>query len=189
VLRARWWISALVFVVVGCSGDGRTMRVAGPDQTQSIAIPTTSAAPVGFSMTTPWVTGTAIDPRHTCLGESVAPRIEFSYIPADIASIGLVLVDETSGGTVLWVVANVDPTSPVIDEGALPTGAITGLLPSGVLGYEAPCPADGALHTYRLIGYALPQQVEWDTGTDAQTIVDTLEAAALDVTSSYFTAP
>lgn len=178
-----------MILVAGCSGDGRTMRPASPDQTQSIAIPTTSAPLVGFSMTTPWVTGTAIYSRHTCLGDSVSPRIEFSNIPADIASMGLVLLDETSGGTLLWVVANVDPTSPIVEEGALPTGAITGLLPSGVLGYEAPCPADGAVHTYQLIGYALPQQVEWETGTDAQTIVDTLEAAALDVTSSYFVAP
>jgi phosphatidylethanolamine-binding protein (PEBP) family uncharacterized protein len=89
----------------------------------------------------------------------------------------------------LWVVANVDPTTPIIEEGALPAGAITGLLASGIVGYEAPCPAEGEVHTYQLIGYALPQQVEWETGTDAQTIVDTLEAAALDVTSSYFIAP
>lgn len=182
-------MSALALVVAGCSSDGRTMRPASPDQTQSIAIPTTSAPVLGFSMTTPWVTGTAIDPRHTCAGESRTPRIEFSNIPADIASIGLVLIDETNGGAVLWVVANVDPTTPIIEEDTLPAGAITGLLPSGVVGYEAPCPGDGEVRTYQLIGYALPQQVEWETGTDAQTIVDTLEAAALDVTSSYFIAP
>lgn len=165
------------------------MRPAGPDQTQSIGVSTTATAVTGFSMTTPWEIGAAIDKRHTCEGGAISPRIEFSNIPVDIVTIGLVMIDETSDAKVLWVVANVDPATPVLEEGTLPAGAITGLLPSGTLGYEAPCPTPGTSHSYRLIGYALPQQVELQTGTPAQTIVDTLEAAALDVTSSNFVSP
>lgn len=110
-------------------------------------------------------------------------------MPADIVTIGVVLIDETRDGQLLWVVANIDPSTPVIEEGTLPAGAIVGRLPGGTLGYEAPCPEAGTTHDYQLIGYALPQQVEFADGTEAQTIVDTLEAAALDVVTSSFTAP
>jgi phosphatidylethanolamine-binding protein (PEBP) family uncharacterized protein len=176
--------------LVGCSGDGRTMRAPSADQTQSIAIPTTSTVvdqAVGFSMTTPWVTGERIDDRHTCLGESVSPRIEFSNVPVDIVTIGLVLIDESANGEVLWAMANIDVSTPIIEEGAIPPGAIVGRLADGTEGYKAPCPTDR--HTFQLIGYALPQRVDQEAGVDAQTIVDTLEAAALDVVSSSFVTP
>ena len=166
------------------------MRAPTPDQTQSVAIPTTTTAPtaaVGFSMTTPWVTGERIDDRHTCLGEGISPRIEFSNVPVDIVTIGLVLIDETGDGEVLWAMANIDVTTPIVEEGTIPAGAIVGRLKDGTEGYRAPCPTD--THTFQLIGYAVPQQVELETGADAQSIVDTLEAAALDVVTSSFVSP
>ncbi len=180
----------MAIVVAACSSDGRTMREPSPDQTQSVAIPTTSTTPeqaVGFSMTTPWVSGETIDERHTCLGASVSPRIEFSNVPIDIVTIGLVLIDETANGEVLWAMANIDPAIPVVEEGTIPSGAIVGRLADGTEGYRAPCPTEP--HTYQLIGYALPQQVELESGVDAQSIVDTLEAAALDVVTSSFVSP
>jgi len=166
------------------------MRPPSADQTQSVAVPTTSTTAeqaVGFSMTTPWVTGERIDDRHTCLGESTSPRIEFSNIPSDIVTIGLVLIDESADGEVLWAMANIDPAAPIVEEGSIPVGAIVGRLADGTEGYRAPCPTD--THTFQLIGYALPQQVELESGTDARTIVDTLEAAALDVVTSSFVTP
>ncbi|MFM8866810.1 MAG: hypothetical protein ACKOFZ_00760 [Ilumatobacteraceae bacterium] len=176
--------------LVACSSDGRSMRPPSSDQTQSVAVPTTSTVAeqaVGFSMTTPWVTGERIDERHTCLGESISPRIEFSNVPSDIVTIGLVLIDESADGDVLWAMANIDPASPVVEEGSIPVGAIVGRFADGTEGYRAPCPTD--THTFQLIGYALPQQVELESGTDARTIVDTLEAAALDVVTSSFVTP
>ena len=183
-------LSLLALVVASCSDDGRQMREPAPDQTQSVAIPTTSTTPeeaVGFSMTTPWVSGETIDERHTCLGASVSPRIEFSNVPIDIVTIGLVLIDETANGEVLWAMANIDPATLVIEEGVIPNGAIVGRLADGTAGYKAPCPSEP--HTFQLIGYALPQQVELESGADAQSIVDTLEAAALDVVTSSFVSP
>lgn len=183
-------LSLLVLVITGCSGDGRTMREPAPDQTQSVAIPTTSTIAeqaVGFSMTTPWVSGEPIDERHTCFGASISPRIEFSNVPIDIVTIGLVLIDETANGEVMWAMANIDPATPIVEEGVVPSGAIIGRLADGTEGYKAPCPSDS--HTYQLIGYALPQQVELESGVEAQSIVDTLEAAALDVVTSSFVSP
>lgn len=183
-------VSILALVITSCSSDGRTMREPSPDQTQSVAIATTSTITdqsVGFSMTTPWVSGERIDDRHTCLGESISPRIEFSNVPIDIVTIGLVLIDETANGEVMWALANIDPATPVVEEGVVPTGAVVGRLADGTEGYKAPCPTD--THTYQLIGYALPQQVELESGVDAQSIVDTLEAAALDVVTSSFVSP
>ena len=166
------------------------MRDPSPGQSESVAIATTSTAAereAGFSMTTPWVSGERIDVRHTCLGASISPRVEFSNIPADIVTLGLVLIDETANGEVLWAMANIDPATPVIDEGVVPLGAIVGRLVDGTVGFKAPCST--ATHTFQLIGYALPQQVELESGTEAKTIVDTLEAAALHVATSSFVAP
>ena len=87
----------------------------------------------------------------------------------------------------LWAMANIDVTTPIVEEGTIPAGAIVGRLKDGTEGYRAPCPTD--THTFQLIGYAVPQQVELETGADAQSIVDTLEAAALDVVTSSFVSP
>ena len=70
-------VIALCALVSACSRDGRTMQSPSPDQTQSIAIVTTVAEAVGsttgFSITTPWADGGAIDAIFTCTGGGVSP--------------------------------------------------------------------------------------------------------------------
>ena len=179
---------ALSALVTACSRDGRDMSAPSPDQTQSIAIVTTVAETVGtgFSITTPWADGGAIDAMFTCTGGSVSPSITFSNIAPDVVSLAVSLVDETAGSAVHWIVANIDVTQPTLSENAVPAGAIQAINVAGTTGYHAPCAPAGETHTFRLTGYGLPQQLDLPDGTDSITLINAIELAALDTVSNTF---
>lgn len=179
---------ALSALVTACSRDGRDMVAPSPDQTQSIAVVTTVAETVGtgFSITTPWADGGAIDAMFTCTGGSVSPSITFSNIAPDVVSLAVSLVDETAGSAVHWIVANIDVTQPTLSENAVPAGAIQAINVAGTTGYHAPCPPAGETHTFRLTGYGLPQQLDLPDGTDSITLINAIELAALDTVSNTF---
>lgn len=179
---------ALSALVTACSRDGRDMSAPSPDQTQSIAIVTTVAETVGtgFSITTPWADGGAIDVMFTCTGGSVSPSITFSNIAPDVVSLAVSLVDETAGSAMHWIVANIDVTQPTLSENAVPAGAIQAINVAGATGYHAPCAPAGETHTFRLTGYGLPQQLDLPDGTDSITLINAIELAALDTVSNTF---
>jgi Raf kinase inhibitor-like YbhB/YbcL family protein len=183
-------VVALCALVSACSRDGRTMQSPSPDQTQSIAIVTTVAEAVGsttgFSITTPWADGGAIDAIFTCTGGGVSPSITFSNIEPDIVSLAISLVDETAGSAVHWIVANIDVTQPTLSENAIPAGAIQSINMAGTTGYHPPCAPAGETHTFRLTGYGLPQQLELPDGTDSTTLINAVELAALDTVTNTF---
>ena len=179
---------ALCALVTACSRDGRDMSAPSPDQTQSIAVVTTVAETVGtgFSITTPWADGGAIDAMFTCTGGSVSPSITFSNIAPDVVSLAVSLVDETAGSAMHWIVANIDVTQPTLSENAIPAGAIQAINVAGTTGYHAPCAPAGEIHTFRLTGYGLPQQLDLPDGTDSTTLINAIELAALDTVSNTF---
>ena len=179
---------ALSALVTACSRDGRDMSAPSPDQTQSIAVVTTVAETVGtgFSITTPWADGGAIDAMFTCTGGSVSPSITFSNIAPDVVSLAISLVDESADFAMHWVVANIDVTQPTLSENAVPAGAIRAINVAGTTGYHAPCAPAGETHTFRLTGYGLPQQLDLPDGTDSITLINAIELAALDTVSNTF---
>jgi len=179
---------ALSALVTACSRDGRDMSAPSPDQTQSIAVVTTVAETVGtgFSSTTPWAYGGAIDAMFTCTGRSISPSITFPNIAPDVVSLAVSLVDETAGSAVHWIVANIDVTQPTLSENAVPVGAIQAINVAGTTGYHAPCAPAGETHTFRLTGYGLPQQLDLPDGTDSITLINAIELAALDTVSNTF---
>ena len=179
---------ALSALVTACSRDGRDMSAPSPDQTQSIAIVTTIAETVGtgFSITTPWADGGAIDAMFTCTGGSISPSITFSNIAPDVVSLAVSLVDETAGSAMHWIVANIDVTQPTLSENAVPVGAIQAINVAGTTGYHAPCAPAGETRTFRLTGYGLPQQLDLPDGTDSITLINAIELAALDTVSNTF---
>ena len=162
------------------------MSAPSPDQTQSIAIVTTIAETVGtgFSITTPWADGGAIDAMFTCTGGSISPSITFSNIAPDVVSLAVSLVDETAGSAMHWIVANIDVTQPTLSENAIPAGAIQAINVAGTTGYHAPCAPAGETHTFRLTGYGLPQQLDLPDGTASITLITAIELAALDTGST-----
>lgn len=184
----------LVILIARCSEDGRSMSTPDPGQDQTIAVPTTTASTVeappsaDFGVTGLWVEGQAISEKYTCTGESISPPLQFSGIPAGTVTLGFVLTNQDEVGDILWAVANIPVTETNFVEGTLPNGAIEATATDGTIGYSAPCPPSGQASNYLMTAYAVAQQLELAGGVEAITMQAALDAGALAVAESAFTA-
>lgn len=182
-------LSALL--LASCSRDGREMKPPTADQTESIAIATTiaeSVAPVQeLTIATPWEEGGPIDALFTCDGSKLSPSFDVAGLPEGTVTWGLSIVDQTALDAVHWVAANIDPAINHVDAGVVPAGAVQSLNRLQKVGYAAPCPKAGEPHTYVLTVYAVSQQLEVSDGMDAETMLTSLEAGSLGITSTTFT--
>jgi Raf kinase inhibitor-like YbhB/YbcL family protein len=182
-------LSALL--LASCSRDGREMKPPTADQTETIAIATTIAetvAPVQeLTIAVPWEEGAPIDALFTCDGSKLSPSFDIAGLPEGTVTWGLSIVDQTAANAVHWVAANIDPAINHVDAGVVPAGAVQSLNRIQKVGYAAPCPKAGELHTYVLTVYAVSQQLEVSDGMDAETMLTSLEAGSLGITSSTFT--
>jgi Raf kinase inhibitor-like YbhB/YbcL family protein len=186
---ALFGLSALL--LASCSRDGREMKPPTADQTETIAIATTIAetvAPVQeLTIAVPWEEGAPIDALFTCDGSKLSPSFDIAGLPEGTVTWGLSIVDQTAANAVHWVAANIDPAINHVDAGVVPAGAVQSLNRIQKVGYAAPCPKAGELHTYVLTVYAVSQQLEVSDGMDAETMLTSLEAGSLGITSSTFT--
>ena len=182
-------MSALL--LASCSRDGREMKPPTADQTETIAIATTIAetvAPVQeLTIAVPWEEGAPIDALFTCDGSKLSPSFDIAGLPEGTVTWGLSIVDQTAANAVHWVAANIDPAINHVDAGVVPAGAVQSLNRIQKVGYAAPCPKASELHTYVLTVYAVSQQLEVSDGMDAETMLTSLEAGSLGITSSTFT--
>jgi Raf kinase inhibitor-like YbhB/YbcL family protein len=182
-------MSALL--LASCSRDGREMSLPTADQTETIAIVTTIAetvAPVQeFTIAAPWVDGGPLDSLFTCDGSKLSPSFDIAGLPEGTVTWGVSIVDQTAANAVHWVAANIDPAINSVDAGVVPAGAVQSLNRVNKVGYAAPCPKAGELHTYVLTVYAVSQQLEVSDGMDAETMLTSLEAGSLGITSTTFT--
>ena len=182
-------MSALL--LASCSRDGREMKPPTADQTETIAIATTIAetvAPVQeLTIAVPWEEGAPIDALFTCDGSKLSPSFDIAGLPEGTVTWGLSIVDQTAANAVHWVAANIDPAINHVDAGVVPAGAVQSLNRIQKVGYAAPCPKAGELHTYVLTVYAVSQQLEVSDGMDAETMLTSLEAGSLGITSTTFT--
>ena len=193
----------LASVLAACSRDGREMREAGPGQGESIAIITTTletavveqdtATQNIFSVSGTWLTSGALDPRHTCKGANISPALTIDNVPAEAKSLAVTLIAIDNPQQPLWVVANLDPTLKVIQEGGVPTGAIIGAAFNGdkiIDGYSGPCLIDGEIHEFLLVVYAIDQPLEFtpepQSLASSQLLVQAVEAAAFDSAETRF---
>ena len=178
-------------LLASCSRDGREMEPPTADQTETIAIATTIAetvAPVQeLTIAVPWEDGAPIDALFTCDGSKLSPSFDIAGLPEGTVTWGLSIVDQTAANAVHWVAANIDPAINHVDAGVVPAGAVQSLNRIQKVGYAAPCPKAGELHTYVLTVYAVSQQLEVSDGMDAETMLTSLEAGSLGITSSTFT--
>ena len=180
-----------VLLLASCSRDGREMKPPTADQTETIAIATTiaeSVAPVQeLTIAVPWEEGQPIDALFTCGGSKLSPSFDIAGLPEGTVTWGLSIVDQTAANAVHWVAANIDPAINHVDAGVVPAGAVQSLNRLQKVGYAAPCPKAGEPHTYVLTVYAVSQQLEVSDGMDAETMLTSLEAGSLGITSTTFT--
>ena len=178
-------------LLASCSRDGREMKPPTADQTETIAIATTiaeSVAPVQeLTIAAPWEDGEQIDAQFTCDGSKLSPSFDVAGLPEGTVTWGVSIVDQTAANAVHWVAANIDPAINHVDAGVVPAGAVQSLNRLQKVGYAAPCPKAGEPHTYVLTVYAVSQQLEVSDGMDAETMLTSLEAGSLGITSTTFT--
>ena len=182
-------LSALL--LASCSRDGREMKPPTADQTETIAIATTIAESITsvqeLTIAAPWEDGEQIDVQFTCDGSKLSPSFDIAGLPEGTVTWGLSIVDQTAANAVHWVAANIDPAINHVDAGVVPAGAVQSLNRLQKVGYAAPCPKAGEPHTYVLTVYAVSQQLEVSDGMDAETMLTSLEAGSLGITSTTFT--
>jgi len=192
-------------VAAGCNDDGRTLRPARPDQTESVsttvmptvaetggldltlpptiaptvpptAVTTISAA--GFTVTAPWADEFAIDSRYTCDGPDVAPALTWDAAPAGTQEIAVAMTDLDLPGFVHWVMAGIDPMSTGLGEGEVPEFASVGVNGMGRTAYSGPCPPVGETHRYQVTVYLLAQRTELGDGAAGADLLAAVQGSA-----------
>lgn len=126
------------------------------------------AATITLSSSGPAMTnGKVIRTRYTCDGPNFSPKINWTGVPEDAASLVLVLDDpDAPDGTYLhWLIYNLPPDVNGFEEGAgnpfksTPQGGQQGTNSSSRLGYSGPCPPKDELHRYQYHLYALDSEL------------------------------
>lgn len=202
-------------VAAGCRSDGRVLRDAKPDQTQSISTTAASTLPVvvepgdstgasassspasttptsspssTLAVTAPWADNDIIDPRYTCDGLNVAPALSWSPAPAGSVEIAVTLVDNDAPDFVHWVMAGIDPTTVSLAEAIVPLGAYQAMNGAGQIGYFGPCAPAGSLHHYVVTVHYLGAALalaDGDPGIDMYNSILSTEIASADVTGEF----
>lgn len=105
--------------------------------------------------------------KYTCDGNDINPPLEISNVPESAKSLALIMDDpDAPGGTwVHWTLWNIPPTTTVIPEKALPSGAIEGITSFGTPGYGGPCPPTNTHHYYFKL-YALDTELDLPSSSD-----------------------
>lgn len=162
--------AALVGLAIGCGTSGRALRDPVPGATapprkgdSTTTIPAVildatgaDARPAGFSLsTTAWAPGGTIPATFTCEGADVSPPLVLNAVPADTAELLLVVTTSSvDSGDRRWIVAGIPPSTTVISQGAVPTGAVEVVNSSGGAQWSGPCPQAGSI-TYVFTVYTL----------------------------------
>jgi hypothetical protein len=139
-----------------------------------------------FTLESPdFADGDALPRRCGYEAANVNPRLAFDDVPADAASLALIVDDpdaEPVAGKIWdhWVVWNVPPETTEIpaDWDPAADGASVGRTDYGENAYGGPNPPDGT-HTYRFEAYALDTELSLPEETDADALRTAMEGHVL----------
>ena len=186
--NALFAIGLTSVLLSACStDDGRQMSP--PISTQVATVtpsPNTQSSPSGWTVTAPWVNGGEVNIRYTCDGEGLSPPLVWTQGPEMARAYGVVLSPTNDPATVLWAMANIEPTTRNLVEGLAPTNALVGVNSAGSVGYQAPCPDVGQSQQFDLSVYAQEFPLELPQNSPAVDIAATLENEALEIVSTQF---
>lgn len=111
-----------------------------------------------------------IPARFTCDGQDVNPPLEWGTTPTGTRTLALIMDDPDApvGTWVHWVVWNIRPDTPQIQENSVPDGAFQGLNSWKRNSYGGPCPPSGT-HRYFFKIFALDTALDLSrTATKAE---------------------
>jgi phosphatidylethanolamine-binding protein (PEBP) family uncharacterized protein len=162
--------SACTLVLVACSRDGRSLRVPGAGQDQTIvtttAPPSTTAGAAVINPPRPslgeprrvfsggWFNGDEFPAESGCKGAS--PALQWANTPGEITEIAVSMVDNDNGDAVHWIVYGINPGVLNLGAGTVPPGAQQTKNYLGSVGWAPPCPNSGT-HRYTYTLYFLQQ--------------------------------
>jgi len=193
-------VPVLAMVAAACNDDGRVLRDAKPDQTQSISTtvaPDTVVVDDGSSdslsspsstlplsdeestLSAPWDAGAAIDVRYTCDGENLSPALSWSVAPEGTAEIAITMTDLDAPDFVHWVIAGISPEQIALAEDTVPLGAYQATNGARAIGYTGPCPPAGSTHTYVLTVHYLGERTNLTDGVAADELLSGISVAEL----------
>ena len=128
--------------------------------------------------------GGAMPARYTCDGEGVSPDLRISGVPAEAASLVLIVDDPDSpmGTWIHWVRFNIDPATSAIPAGGDFANSGLGKNTASSLGWQAPCPHEGE-HRYYFKLYALSSKLDLPDGVTAEELEGAMDGRILAKTS------
>lgn len=181
-----------LLAVAACSSqDGRTLPPAGPVVTTTTSdVPTIGSEPGDAGVTevftlysTAFVDGGPMPARHTCDGDDVSPPLDWVGVPP-AAELALVARDVTAGGSVLWIITDIDTGVFGIGEGGIPESATAATNSFGERGWTGPCPPEGeGPRSYVISLHVLPEPLVLDPAAPAAENAAMVEAASTLETS------
>jgi Raf kinase inhibitor-like YbhB/YbcL family protein len=139
-----------------------------------------------------FISGGSLPPRFAREEGNTSPPLTFTEIPAEAASIALVMEDPDAprGTFTHWLVWNIPTHGGELGEDHLPAGAVLGKNDFGDVGYGGPRPPSGT-HRYYFHAYALDCQLDLPAGASRQQLEHAMEKHVLENASvmGRFSAP
>lgn len=161
------WLAVLALMLGACGGTATTTT------------PTTTTGGNGMELTsTAFRHEARIPSKYTCDGPEVSPPLQITAIPADTASLALIVEDPDAPRATWdhWIAYDI-PVTASIPEGVGSIGT-TGVSTGGVHGYESPCPPSGS-HRYVFTVYALDTTLGLAAGADKAALLAAMEGHVL----------
>lgn len=108
-----------------------------------------------------------------------SPPLTVANVPGGCKSIALIMDDPDAMKAVgkvwtHWIIWNIPPQSPGMDESSVPDGSVEGVNDFGQVGYGGPAPPDGR-HTYVFRMYALNSRLDLQRGSDKRQLEDAMQ--------------
>ena len=122
--------------------------------------------------------GEVIPQRFTCLGPNINAPLYFEDVPTGAKSLVMIFedVDATPKPWTHWMLFNIPPTTPQIEEGVIPEGATEGLANNHSFGYEGPCPKYfKGTHHYWYRVYALDTVLDLPAATEREEVEEKMQ--------------
>lgn len=183
MLTARYLTVLATALLIGSCGSSPSKKQTASNQKEATMATGSSAKLILTSSA--FKEGEAIPKQYGCKGADISPPLEWSGVPADAKSLGLIVDDPDApmGTWVHWVIFNIPPKATGLPEDvpakdSLPDGAIQGKNDFRNIGYGGPCPPGGT-HRYFFKLYALDTVLELKAGSSKADLLNTMKGHIL----------
>ncbi len=154
-----------------------------PPATVAATVPLVTPAPstevaAPFTLVAPWVDGSPLPDRHTCVDVGTSPALTWSNVPGGTVELAVSVVDLDADQFVHWLVYGMSPIESGLAEGQNP-GGFEWPNSSGATGWTPPCPPVGETHRYAFTVYALNQQLEAADDAPATEVLSILNTTSI----------